>query len=200
MIQGRITPQNTEFVILCFEGPDQYSMAGGLGVRVANLSATLAKIGFQTHLFFVGDPALDSVEFRQNGKLVLHRMCQWISKYHPNGVYEAEEAKLYDYNESTPHIIKDEIVKPAVANGKLVVVLAEEWHTAEALCRLSDYLYHDGLRDKAIMYWNANNLLFPSYQLGTAGICVYPHHYQQIYETSYVAHGHESAGDSKRDT
>jgi glycosyltransferase involved in cell wall biosynthesis len=158
MIQGRITPQNTEFVILCFEGPDQYSMAGGLGVRIANLSATLAKIGFQTHLFFIGDPALDSVELRQNGKLVLHRMCQWISKYHPNGVYEAEEAKLYDYNESIPRIVKDDVVKPAVAKGKVVVVLSEEWHTAEALCRLSDYLYSDGLRDKVIMYWNANNL------------------------------------------
>jgi len=158
MIQGRITPQNTEFVILCFEGPDQYSMAGGLGVRVANLSATLAKIGFQTHLFFIGDPSLDSIELRQNGKLVLHRMCQWISKYHPKGVYEAEEAKLYDYNESIPRIVKDEVVKPAVASGKLIVVLAEEWHTTEALCRLSDYLYSDGLRDKVIMYWNANNL------------------------------------------
>ena len=158
MIEGRITPQNTEFVILCFEGPDQYSLAGGLGVRVANLSATLAKMGFQTHLFFIGDPALDAVEYRQNGKLVLHRMCQWISKYHPNGVYEAEEAKLYDYNESIPRIVRDEIVKPAAAKGKLVVVLSEEWHTAEALCRLSDYLYYDGLRDKAVMYWNANNL------------------------------------------
>jgi len=158
MIQGRITPQNTEFVILCFEGPDQYSMAGGLGVRIANLSATLAKIGFQTHLFFIGDPALEGIELRQNGKLVLHRMCQWISKYHPNGVYEAEEAKLYDYNESIPRIVRDEVVKPAIQQGKLVVVLSEEWHTAEALCRLSDVLYHDGLRDKVIMYWNANNL------------------------------------------
>jgi glycosyltransferase involved in cell wall biosynthesis len=158
MIQGRITPQNTEFVILCFEGPDQYSMAGGLGVRVSNLSMTLAKIGFQTHLFFIGDPTLDSIELKQNGKLVLHRMCQWISKYHPNGVYEGEEAKIYDYNESIPHTVKDEIVKPAIAKGKIVVVLSEEWHTAEALCRLSDYLYSDGIRDKVLMYWNANNL------------------------------------------
>jgi glycosyltransferase involved in cell wall biosynthesis len=158
MIEGRITSQNTEFVILCFEGPDQYSMAGGLGVRVANLSTTLAKMGFQTHLCFIGDPALDTVEYRQDGMLVLHRMCQWISKYHTKGVYEAEDAKLYDFNESVPRIVKDEIVKPAVDKGKLVVVLSEEWHTAEALCRISDCLYYDGLRDKAILYWNANNL------------------------------------------
>jgi len=51
-----IRPDNTEFVILCLEGPDRYSMACGLGVRINNLSSTLAKIGFYTHLFFVGDP------------------------------------------------------------------------------------------------------------------------------------------------
>jgi hypothetical protein len=28
----RIAPENTQFVVLCFEGPDEYSMAGGLGV------------------------------------------------------------------------------------------------------------------------------------------------------------------------
>lgn len=43
---------NIEFVILCFEGPDPYSQAGGLGVRVTHLSETLAKLGFTTHLFF----------------------------------------------------------------------------------------------------------------------------------------------------
>jgi len=33
-----ITPENTVFVIVSFEGRDPYSLAGGLGVRVANLS------------------------------------------------------------------------------------------------------------------------------------------------------------------
>jgi len=51
-----ISPDNTEFVILCFEGPDRYSIAGGLGIRIQNLSSTLAKMGFWTHLFFIGDP------------------------------------------------------------------------------------------------------------------------------------------------
>ena len=58
MRQRNITPENTEFVILSFEGPDGYSLAGDLGVRVNYLSATLARMGFTTHLFFVGDPRL----------------------------------------------------------------------------------------------------------------------------------------------
>ena len=44
--QREVTPENTEFVILCFEGPDPYSLAGGLGVRVDYLSSTLAQMGF----------------------------------------------------------------------------------------------------------------------------------------------------------
>jgi len=157
MRQRNITPENTEFVILCFEGPDRYSLAGGLAVRVDNLSRTLAEMGFRTHLLFVGDPELKTEEVGHRGKLVLYRWCQWISKYYPKGVYEGENEKLYDFSESLPWFVKDRIVKPAVARGKLVVILGEEWHTAEAMCRLSDILYSDGLRDKVVMFWNANN-------------------------------------------
>jgi glycosyltransferase involved in cell wall biosynthesis len=157
MRQRNITPENTEFVILCFEGPDRYSLAGGLGVRVENLSATLAEMGFPTHLFFIGNPDLSGEEVRQGGKLFLHRWCQWISRYYPNGVYEEENEKLYDFNESIPWFIKERIVKPAAAQGKLVVIIGEEWHTAEAMCRLSDALHNDGLRDNVVMFWNANN-------------------------------------------
>ncbi|HEX9867161.1 MAG TPA: hypothetical protein VGC99_00970 [Candidatus Tectomicrobia bacterium] len=38
-----------------------------------------------------------------------------------------------------------------------MVVLGEEWHTAEAMCRLSDALHDDGLRDQVVLFWNANN-------------------------------------------
>jgi len=37
-----ITPENTIFVALCFEGPDDYSMAGGLGDRISHLTHRLA--------------------------------------------------------------------------------------------------------------------------------------------------------------
>jgi glycosyltransferase involved in cell wall biosynthesis len=157
MRQFNITPHNTEFVLLSFEGPDRYSSAGGLGVRVSNLSAALAEMGFTTHLFFIGDPGLDGEEVRFGGKLILHRWCQWISRYHPRGVYDGEDGKLYDFNESIPWFVKDKIIKPAVAHEKIVVILGEEWHTAETMCRLNDILHNDNLRNKVLMFWNANN-------------------------------------------
>jgi hypothetical protein len=152
-----MTPKNTIFVVLSFEGPDGYSTAGGLGVRVDNLSATLARMGFSMHLFFIGDPDKPREEITENGKLTLHRWCQWISRQHPNGVYDGEEHKLSDFDDSIPWFLKDNIVKPAAAEGKLVVVLGEEWHTAEVMCRISDMLYYNGVRDQAVLFWNANN-------------------------------------------
>ena len=152
-----MTAENTEFVILSFEGPDVYSLAGGLGVRVTNLSQALAEQGFRVHLIFVGDPRLPGDEIRCNGRLVLHRWCQWISEYHPAGVYQGEYGKHRDWNESLPGFVVDHIVKPAVARGRTAVVLGEEWHTAEAMCRINDLLRSHGLRDKAVLFWNVNN-------------------------------------------
>ena len=152
-----ITPDNTIFVIVSFEGRDPYSLAGGLGVRVANLSETLADMGFPVHVFFIGDPRLPGEEICQNGKLVLHRWCQWISRYYRNGVYDGEEGKLHDFNQSLPPCIVDNIAAPAIAQGKLVAILGEEWHTTEAMSRISDLLYQKGIRDKALLFWNANN-------------------------------------------
>ena len=154
-----ITAENTVFVIVSFEGRDTYSLAGGLGVRVANLSETLADMGFPVHVFFVGDPKLPGEEVSQGGKLVLHRWCQWISQYHPKGVYDGEEGKLDDFNRSLPSYIVEHVAAPAISQGKLVAILGEEWQTTEAMCRISDLLHQRGLRDKAILFWNANNTL-----------------------------------------
>jgi glycosyltransferase involved in cell wall biosynthesis len=152
------SPDNLEFVILSFEGPDQpYSLAGGLGVRVAELSQSLAAQGYVTHLFYVGDPHLPGREEHEGGRLILYRWCQWISQYHPAGVYEGEEGKLADYNETVPPFVIEHIVRPAAARGKTVAVLAEEWHTADTTCRLSDLLHLFGLRDRVLLLWNANN-------------------------------------------
>jgi glycosyltransferase involved in cell wall biosynthesis len=148
---------NTIFVLLSFEGPDLYALAGGLGVRIAQLARTLAKKEYDTHLFFVGDPGLPGEEFTENGHLILHRWCQWISTGYPNGVYQGEYAKHEDYSRSVPPWVIEHIVRPAVADGKLVAVLAEEWHTAEAACRLSEQLKAAGLRDEVGIFWNANN-------------------------------------------
>ena len=90
------------FVMLSFEGPDGYSRAGGLGTRVTDLSRALARTGFETHLFFIGAPDLPGHEVLENGRLHLHRWCQWISHYHRGGVYDGEEGKLRDWNRSLP--------------------------------------------------------------------------------------------------
>ena len=43
------------FVLLTFEGPDEYARAG-LGTRVSGLACALAEEGYVTHLFFIGSP------------------------------------------------------------------------------------------------------------------------------------------------
>jgi glycosyltransferase involved in cell wall biosynthesis len=158
-LDGAISPENTMFVMLCFEGPDVYSTAGGLGTRVTELSEALATQGYTTHLIFIGDPYKPGIEVRIDGRLILTRWSQWVSKYHLNGVYDGEEEKLYDYNESVPYHIYNEIVRPAQAEGKMVVILGEDWHTAEVICRTSDLLYWFGVRQKVLVLWNLNSLM-----------------------------------------
>ena len=156
---GSISPANAVFVSVCFEGPDIYSTAGGLGTRVTELCESLAMQGYETHLIFVGDPAKPARETLVDGKLHLERWGQWISKYYPNGVYDGEEQKLYDYSQSVPPYICEQIVRPAVEEGKIVIIIGEDWHTAETICRTSDLLYERNLRHRAVLMWNCNSLM-----------------------------------------
>ncbi len=55
----------TQFHLLSFEGPDPYARAGGLASRVDGLSRALVSLGFETHLWFVGDPDLPGHEQRK---------------------------------------------------------------------------------------------------------------------------------------
>ncbi len=151
------TPDRTVFVLLSFEGPDQYSQAGGLGVRVKGLSRSLAHIGYDTHLYFCGDPDLPAEETQEAGKLHYHRWCQWISTQHRGGVYDGEEGKIRDWNVSLPPSLIDNVIAPAVGAGKNVVLLGEEWHTSWSMSLISNSLYLRGLRDRVVMLWNANN-------------------------------------------
>ncbi len=150
-------PHAVTFCLLAFEGPDRYAQAGGLGVRVTHLAQTLAETGYETHVLFVGDPSAAGREERLAGRLILHRWCQWISAYHPTGVYDGEEGKLLDFTDSAPPFILEEIIRPALEAGRLPVILAEEWHTAEAVIRLRELLAREGLADRVVIFWNANN-------------------------------------------
>jgi glycosyltransferase involved in cell wall biosynthesis len=148
--------RRTQFHILSFEGPDAYARAGGIASRISGLAESLASSGFETHLWFVGDPGLPGLERR--GRLVLHRWCQWISRHHPSGVYDGEEGKQDDYAASLPPVLVDEVLRPHVAGGGNAVVLAEEWHTVHAVYHLDWLLRGAGLRERTRILWNANNV------------------------------------------
>lgn len=152
-----MSPAESVFVLVTFEGPDLYSQAGGLGVRMAGLARTLAEAGFETHMFFIGDPALPGEERQVDGRLVLHRWGQWISKNCPTGVYEGEELKKADMEKSLPPYVIERIVLPAIAAGKTPVILFEEWQTVATARLISDDLKKRQQRDNVVLFWNANN-------------------------------------------
>jgi glycosyltransferase involved in cell wall biosynthesis len=152
---GEQLSSSTHFHILSFEGPDRYSRAGGIATRITGLSEALASRDQQTHLWFVGDPALPGVE--RHGALALHRWCQWISEHHPGGVYDGEDAKSRDYAASLPPFLMETELRPRLEAGEHAVVLAEEWHTAPAVLHLDALLRAAGLRERVNLLWNANN-------------------------------------------
>jgi glycosyltransferase involved in cell wall biosynthesis len=145
------------FIVISFEGPDPYSQAGGLGVRVTGLVDTLVEMDYETHLFFVGDPGLPGEESARDGRLVLHRWSQWISVNCRKGVYDGELGKVADFNSSLPAYLVDRVLGPAVALGQTPIVLSEEWQTAECVSRISDLLVARAIRNRVVLAWNANN-------------------------------------------
>ena len=126
--------------ILSFEGPDPYAQAGGVASLISGLSTGLVDAGVETHLWFVGDPNLPGDETSRG--VHLHRWCQWISQYHPVGVYDGEEGKLSDYSESLPPYLLENFLLPAFQEEEQVLILAKEWHTVQAIFHL-DWLLRE---------------------------------------------------------
>lgn len=145
------------FVLLSFEGPDAYSRAGGLGARVSGLAWALAEEGYETHLFFIGSPELPGHESACDGKLHLHRWCQWISRYHTGGVYDGEEGKLHDWNRSLPAWLEEHLLPALIDMHRPVVVIGEEWHTSWSVVHLSRRAAERGWGEHMRFFWNANN-------------------------------------------
>jgi glycosyltransferase involved in cell wall biosynthesis len=145
-----------QFHILSFEGPDPYARAGGISSRIQGLAQALDAAGHETHLWFVGDPRLPGHE-PLGGCFHLHRWCQWISHYHPAGVYDGEIGKERDFASSLPPYLFETYLKPALQHGKRAAVLAEEWHTAHAVLHLDWLLRQASLREATSILWNANN-------------------------------------------
>ena len=93
-----------------FEGHGPYACAGGLASRINGLVHTLTELDYEAHLWFIGDPRLPGHE--THGRLQLHRWCQWISQFHPGGVYDGEEGKRADYSTSLPPVLCHEVLPP----------------------------------------------------------------------------------------
>jgi glycosyltransferase involved in cell wall biosynthesis len=146
----------TQFHLVSFEGPDGYARAGGLATRVDGLARALAAQGADTHVWFVGDPDLSGYERREG--VHLHRWCQWISASHRGGVYDGEQAKIDDFAHSLPPYLLDQVLGPHLAEGGSAALLAEEWHTVGTVLNLASALEHAGLRARAPILWNANNV------------------------------------------
>lgn len=149
-------PDHTQFHLLSFEGPDPYSRIGGLETRVFGLCQALVAAGHDTHLWFVGEPGLPGYE-RRDG-LHLHRFCQWISRYHPRGVYDGEYNKVPDYAGALPPALLRDFIAPHISHGGHAVVMAEEWQTADAVLHLDYLLRQTRFRNRVRMFWNANNV------------------------------------------
>ena len=141
--------------LLSFEGPDAYARVGGLATRVEGPCDSLTDLGFETHLWFVGDPELPGHERR--GDLHLHRWCQWLSRFHPAGVYDGDHAKRSDYAASLAPFLCREVLLPHLRSGGRAMILAEEWQTAHAVLQLHALLQREGVRQQVRMLWNANN-------------------------------------------
>jgi glycosyltransferase involved in cell wall biosynthesis len=148
-------PETLEIAMVSFEGPDQYSQAGGLGVRAKEICRAFATAGFRTSLYFVGDPARPRDEVVDGLRLV--RICQAVSRQHPAGVYDGEHAKIEAMWEELPPLIIDGSVRPAAAAGRVLAIMCEEWQTADFVEMLDRRLRALGLRDRCIILWNANN-------------------------------------------
>lgn len=141
--------------MVCFEGPDRYSLAGGLGVRARELTRAFAAAGYATSLAFVGDPSRPAEEEAAGVRLI--RCCQEVSRRHPAGVYAGEREKIDVLIATLPDLLVERIVAPAAKDDRIVAILCEEWHTAEFCRRLSDRLHGAGLRRHTVLVWNANN-------------------------------------------
>ena len=150
-----LTRETVDVLMVSFEGPDQYSQAGGLGVRAKELCRALAALGYRTTLVFVGDPDAPGEEVQDGVQLV--RWAQHLSARTRRGVYEGEDAKVADLEASLPLAVRDRLLQRSTADGRTLVVLAEEWQTAGFCVRLDAVLRAVGQRDRAVVLWNANN-------------------------------------------
>ena len=89
--------------------------------------------------------------------LTLERWGQWISRHHPQDVYDGEDGKWRDFSRTVPPHLLEEVVVPAARQGKRAVLLFEDWQTASAAINTNALAERAGLRHAITPFWNANN-------------------------------------------
>jgi glycosyltransferase involved in cell wall biosynthesis len=142
--------------LLSFEGPDRYASIGGLGTRVTQLARALGAAGHDVHLFFVGDPHAKPTEQSDPG-VTLRRWSQWISAQHPRNCYDGEMGKVQDWEQSIPPWIVEHLLVPAAQRDERLLVICEEWQTANVAIALDRLARDRGVRGALTLMWNANN-------------------------------------------
>jgi glycosyltransferase involved in cell wall biosynthesis len=72
-------------------------------------------------------------------------------------VYDGEEGKRADYAASLPLYLCQDVLLPHLLGGGQAAILAEEWHTVDAVLHLDWLLRQAGVRQQVTILWNANN-------------------------------------------
>ena len=154
-----------QFHILSFEGPDGYARAAASPAGISGLSEALAGAGFETHLWFVGDPhnlpamkigAGSRCTAGANGSVIIMAPASTTVK----------KRKRADYAASLPPFLARELLLPHAQGGGRAVVLAEEWQTVDALLHLDWLLRNAGVRDTSPSS-GTPTILFPG--IGSTG-------------------------------
>ena len=194
----RLTPDTLEFVLLSFEGPDQYAMAGGLGVRMKELALELARQGFRTHLVFIGDPELPRQESPVEN-LTLHRWSPVAFGPLPGRRLPGRRGQARRLERATSRLRRLTLVEPAAAAGRLTASPGRgvahrllhlpalrppvDRRTARQGHHPLERQQRDGLRP---------------HRLGPAGLLLADHHRLPLHEARDVGPGGEPAGDPQR--
>ena len=91
-----------------------------------------------------------------DGQPERHR-SRWLDVAVRVGSYDLDNTHQVPGESSLPPFLLREVLLPYLERGGRAVILAEEWHTADAVLHLDWLLRNAKLRERATMFWNVNN-------------------------------------------
>jgi hypothetical protein len=141
--------------ILSCEGPDHYARASRLATRMAGVGQALAKAGDETHLWFVGDPYLPGHETQE--QLHFHRWCHGLAVIIPLASMTARRASVRIMRPRCRRFCSRKHSSRIWVRGGRAVILAEEWHTVDAILHIDWLLRRARVRPQVTILWHANH-------------------------------------------